>query len=220
MTTLLGTRRPGTAYGDVLDNRDHLVEALGLLPSSLPYKVTAPPEVAFDLPDSLRHTVRLVGRGGHDDPRRDASAADLLGQRLTLSYVPATEEDEALSRSYGGLTHTPPYLIEVRPQIKSGGVAVAIGSGSVGLGVRYTLRLELHSPGGTQVVTNTAIAGNLTAIGLGAAPSSASRLRRMRPRRSWLAWLGAISTAGTRRTPSCRACCASSLCVPPCPRAW
>jgi hypothetical protein len=93
--------------------------------------------------------------------------ADVLGRRLTLSYVPATDEDAALAKSYGGIARTPPYLIEVRPVIKTGGVEVAVGSGPVGMGVRFTFRIELRSPGGTQVVTNSVIAGNLTAIGLG-----------------------------------------------------
>ena len=35
------------------------------------------------------------------------------------------------------------------------------------MGVKYTLRLELGTPGGVETVTNTVLAGNLTAIGLG-----------------------------------------------------
>ncbi|HET6900751.1 MAG TPA: transglutaminase-like domain-containing protein, partial [Vicinamibacteria bacterium] len=165
--TLVAEQRPGTPYADVLARRDHILETLGLLPSSLPYRVTARPEVGFELPDTLRHSVRLVGEA--DTPVIDVTlpTADVLGHRLTLSYVPATDEDAALAKSYGGIARTPPYLIEVRPVIKTGGVEVAVGSGPIGMGVRFTFRIELRSPGGTQVVTNNLIAGNLTAIGLG-----------------------------------------------------
>jgi len=165
--TLVAEQRPGTPYADVLAHRDHVLETLGLLPSSLPYRVIGRPDVAFELPDALRHTVRLVGEA--DTPLLDVTVptADVLGHRLTLSYVPATEEDAALAKSYGGIARTPPYLIEVRPVIKKGGVEIAVGSAPVGMGVRFTFRIELRSPGGTQVVTNSLIAGNLTAIGLG-----------------------------------------------------
>ena len=84
-----------------------------------------------------------------------------------MSYLPATEEDAAVAAAYGGLASTPPYLVEVKPLIKSGGVAIAAGSATIGMGVRFTLRMEFKTPGVTETVTNTAIAGNLTAIGLG-----------------------------------------------------
>src|SRR5262249_566182 len=92
---------------------------------------------------------------------------DLLGRRLTLSYVPFDAEDEETVKSFGGLTRTPPYLIDVRAVLKSGGIVVATGSLPVGMAVKYTLRLEFAFPEGNDPVTNTVIAGNLTAIGLG-----------------------------------------------------
>ncbi|PYQ46369.1 MAG: hypothetical protein DMF78_26495, partial [Acidobacteria bacterium] len=187
----LAERKPGTAYADVLNDRSTLVETLGLLPSSLPYKVVSAPEVSYDLPDTLGHTLRLVGEAqGSSLLDVTLPVADVLGHRLTLSYLPATEEDEAVAATYGGIAHTPPYLIEVKPLIKSGGVAIAPGSGSIGMGVRFTLRMEFKTPGGTETVTNTAIAGNLTAIGLGGravtgAEEEQSRAAQILSRLAW-----------------------------------
>ena len=96
-----------------------------------------------------------------------AAVPALLGRRLTLAYMPFSPEDAEVVQQYGGLSRTPPYLIEVRPVLKSAGIVIASGDGPVGMGVRYTLRLELKGPGGTQTVSNTVLAGNMIAIGLG-----------------------------------------------------
>jgi hypothetical protein len=64
---LVAEERPGTPYADVLARRDHVLETLGLLPSSLPYRVTARP----------RGRLRAAGRaaahrspgGGRRTPR-------------------------------------------------------------------------------------------------------------------------------------------------------
>jgi len=166
VTELLTQQRPGLVYADVLNNRDHVAESLGILPPTTPY-AAAPIEVAYRLPDSLLHTVRIVGEAsGTTVLDATLPTADLLGRRVTLSYVPATEEDEEVARGYGGILRTPPYLIEVKPILRVGGVSVAAGGAGVGMGVRYTLRIELHAPGGTETVTNRVLAGNLTAIGL------------------------------------------------------
>ncbi|HEY2944840.1 MAG TPA: DUF6531 domain-containing protein, partial [Vicinamibacteria bacterium] len=166
VTELLAQQRPGLVYADVLNNRDHVAENLGILPPTTPY-AAAPIEVAYRLPESLLHTVRIVGEAsGSTVLDATLPAADLLGRRVTLSYVPATEEDDEVARGYGGILRTPPYLIEVKPILRVGGVSVAAGGAGVGMGVRYTLRIELRAPGGTETVTNRVLAGNLTAIGL------------------------------------------------------
>ena len=71
-------------------------------------------------------------------------------------------------RQYGGLFRTPPYLVEVMPVLKLGGVVLANGTGGAGLGVKLDFRIELGLPGGADEVENRVIAGNLTAIGLAA----------------------------------------------------
>jgi RHS repeat-associated protein len=164
---LLAQQRPDLAYADVLNDRGHIGENLGILPVTKPYAAVAS-EAGYGLPDSLRHTVHFLGdAAGSTVLDAILPVSDLLGRRLTLSYAPASEEDAEVARLYGGIVQTPPYLIEVRPVLKVGGVSVAAGTAGVGMGVRYTLRIELRTPGGTETVTNRILAGNLTAIGLG-----------------------------------------------------
>ncbi|HZM52338.1 MAG TPA: transglutaminase-like domain-containing protein, partial [Vicinamibacteria bacterium] len=158
----------GLSYEEFLNRRDLFAENLGLLPSTLPYRPTGAPEVSYEIQDSLRHTVHFKVETA-DRTVLDATlpVADLLGRRLTLSYVPFAPEDEDLARQFGGLLKTPPYLAQVKPILKSGGVDLVAGTGPVGLGVKVAFTLEFHTPGGTQIVTNDVVAGNLTAVGLG-----------------------------------------------------
>jgi hypothetical protein len=53
VTALLAEQRPGTTYGEALNSRTHVEQALGLLPSSLPYAAVARHDVGYDLPASL-----------------------------------------------------------------------------------------------------------------------------------------------------------------------
>ncbi|HVR71820.1 MAG TPA: transglutaminase domain-containing protein, partial [Vicinamibacteria bacterium] len=166
--------RPGTSYDSTLNRRVFGAEVHGLLPNTLPYKVVSVTEVGYDLPDALVHTLRLTAdRDGA--PLLDATlpVRDVLPRRLTLSYEPATEEDAEVVASYGSVTTTPPYLFEVKPILRSGGVEIAAGT-PIGMGVSFALRMELTTPGGSRVVTNAALAGNTTAVGLGGRETTAA----------------------------------------------
>ena len=154
-------------------------QSLGLLPSTLPYAVSTRAEVGYAPPAPLVHTARFLVEG-NGTTLLDASfeVPALLGQRLTLSYVPFEADDEEVVRQYGGLFRTPPYLVEVMPVLKLGGVVLANGTGGVGLGVKLDFRIELGLPGGTDEVRNRVIAGNLTAIGLAAGQVTAEESRQ------------------------------------------
>jgi hypothetical protein len=161
------TARPGIAYEDLLNRRAVVAEVYGLLPNRLPYDVVSVIEVGYDLPETLVHTLRLRGeRSGRTLLDASLPVPDVLGRRLTLSYEPATEDDADVVAGYGALALTPPYLVEVKPVIRSGGASIAAGD-PIGLAVAFTLRMDLATPGGTRVVTNSVVAGNTTAIGLG-----------------------------------------------------
>ena len=165
----LAERRPDVSYEEALARRDVIEQNLGLLPSTLPYAVVARAEVGYAPPEPLVHTARvLVESNGATLLDASFAVPALLGQRLTLSYVPFEADDEEVVRQYGGLFRTPPYLVEVKPVLKLGGVVLASGTAGTGLGVKLDFRIELGMPGGQGVVANRVVAGNLTAIGLAA----------------------------------------------------
>ncbi len=172
VTALLAAERPGVTYQQALNVRRAEGESLGILPNTLPYAATRD-QVGFNLPASLEHELRLLGRAG-DTTVLDVKlrTADVLGGRVSLLYQPFDDDDLAVVARFGGLYQTPPYLIEVRPVVYVAGVAYASGTAPVGFGVKYALRLELKSPGGTETVENTVLAGNLTALGLGGTDST------------------------------------------------
>ena len=178
-TAALAAGRPGVSYEQALARRDVVAQNLGLLPATLPYTVVARAEVGYAPPAPLVHTARFQV-AATDATLLDASfdVPALLGQRLTLSYVPFEADDEEVVRQYGGLFATPPYLVEVKPVLKLGGVVLATGAAGVGLGVGLDFRIELQTPGGRDTVENRVIAGNLTAIGLAAGQVTAGENRQ------------------------------------------
>ncbi len=166
--SLLATQRPGVAYEAVLNRRGLVPEGLGLLPNTLPYQGRAS-ETAYELPAALQHQVRLTGSlDGATLIEGRFAAADLLGGRLTLSYLPYDEDDAAVLERFGGLYQTPPYLVELKAVLNVDGIPQVAGTSPVGLGVKYALRLEADGPSVHEVVENTLLAGNLAALGLGA----------------------------------------------------
>jgi hypothetical protein len=143
--------------------------AAGLLPSTLPYATVSVNQELAALPDGLRHRVRFdaVGDGGTS---LDVTipASELLGRRLTLSYIPATVEDQIVANAFLGLNETPAYLVKVRPVLKVGGVVRAAGALSIQMGALHDVTIEIQTPRTTIPVTNTIMAGGYFAIGLAA----------------------------------------------------
>lgn len=167
ISQLLTETAVGTTYEAVLNVRNVVPEALGILPNSLPYRLVSATEVSYDIPKTLTHDVRfLAERDGVTLMDATFTVPELLGRRLTLSYLPFSSEDEETVAAFGGLSSTPPYLIEVKAVLRLGGVPIAAAGAPVGMGVRFHFRMELGTPGGTETASNDLIAGNLTAIGL------------------------------------------------------
>lgn len=158
------------SYEDQLAGRVLGEERLRFLPSSLPVEVAAATFESAVLTDNNHHRVRLVVRSGESetDPillDYQALLADLLGQRVTLSYQPATLDDHTTVNLFGGLDAVPLYLISLRPQIMIAGRQAAVGDAS-DAGIRQRLEIELTGPFGNEQMAKTVISGNYYALGL------------------------------------------------------
>jgi len=73
------------------------------------------------------------------------SLPELRGARITLSYEPASTDDENLITQYGGMFNVPAYLLHLKPVLKKDGIPVASGIG-VGSGSEQTFAITLQSP--------------------------------------------------------------------------
>jgi transglutaminase-like putative cysteine protease len=159
----------GITLADVLFTRTPASNAAGLLPGTLPYATVAVHAELAALPNDLRHTARFVARAA------EAQAFDvtlpmavLLGRRVTLSYVPATVEDQLAASAFLGIDNTPAYLLKLRPVLKVGGVIEGAGEAAVQMGDLHALTIEVRTPRGVVTIANDYVAGGYYAIGLAA----------------------------------------------------
>ncbi len=152
-------------------------EKLGVLPNSLPYRVVEKKAEFSEVPDELRHKIKfeiyqvsssLLGSIPASSPDFSVtiSMPELAGKRITLSYIPATQDDAAIIEEYGGITNVPAYLVEMKPVLRVEGEAVAIGN-PVTLGETQQFVMEFISPGGgVDRVSNDVTVGAYYAVGL------------------------------------------------------
>jgi hypothetical protein len=146
---LLDGEGRGETVDDVLGTRSVDAAPLGLLPSSLPATVLAVTgESATLAPEHVQRIRLRVWPGGTGEadggqaPLLDAelTLGELLARRVSLSFMPATLEDHQTTLLFGGLLSTPPYLVEVRPQLVVAGRREAAGDGSLADGRTGTSR--------------------------------------------------------------------------------
>jgi transglutaminase-like putative cysteine protease len=134
---------------------------------------------ASELTDTQRY---LVGVATVDAQGLSAQATfrlpEIYGQRLTVSFPPATAADQALVQSFGGYYKTPADQLHVAASIAVNGQIVATGSRAVSIGDGHFVVVDLLFPGATQPATlfHTVFAGGFYALGLDAQGDLASEI--------------------------------------------
>jgi hypothetical protein len=113
---------------------------LGILPATTPYKIVSALTKYSKIPDSLRHKIRFESGFSYE-----TSTPELIGKRITLSYIPASSSDRDTIIAYGTIYDTPAYLIEVRPVLRIDGEIVATGD-PVGMGYKETFTISFTEP--------------------------------------------------------------------------
>ena len=196
-----------STVGDVIGKKIIPQQAHPMLAGSLPYAVVLAGNQAASIPSSQQHqfTYRLnttdpYGYDGTEILRFTDKLSNLVGKRLTLSYVPATQSDADTIASYlpkanadGSPirpdqlpTSLPGYLIRLKAQINLDGVPVATSSTALPMGT------DLASTGGfTQLYDasqwdltseSSNVVGQATAIGISAGGISANQLTHLKDR--------------------------------------
>jgi len=158
---------------EIIGGRRTIVREAPILPSGLPYERVVEGARYAALPQSLQPRIRFgIGADllGNPLEQIDFPWAELNNRKVTLSFLPATPDDEAALLALlpeGELTDVsqlpssiPAYLIRVVPQLKIEGETVLTGA-SLGLGEElafsYSVRDPIH---GTQHYPNRVLAGS------------------------------------------------------------
>lgn len=181
--------------GDVLGRKDIVKQELPYLLGTLPYRTAVKGATFTTIPDSLRHKLSFsVTNEAADQTFVDPDAPpvadtslnatktlpELAGKKITLSYGPATVQEEMVINSYLPRPHAdgtpiqpselpatlPAYLVNLKPELRIDGQVVATGA-AVGLGGTNIFSMTFSDPAyGASQVTNYVDAGVYQAIGL------------------------------------------------------
>jgi len=97
--------------GDILGEKTIIPSTRPVLAASLPYQIIEKVETVSVLPETFRHQYRLVlfenaVKRSQNQPlfEFNSSFPNLANQKMSLSFVPATAEDEVLIQEYSQLT--------------------------------------------------------------------------------------------------------------------
>lgn len=174
---------PNATVGDILGKKEIVRKEYSYLLGTLPYRGAIRGARYTALPDTLCHKLTFtVQKDAFDDTPLvlTKSLPELAGKKITLSYSPATPQDEAVINSYLPQPHAdgtpiqpnelptslPAYLINVKPELRIDGQVMATGA-SVGLGGTNIFTMTFSDPShGADQITNYIDAGVYQAIGL------------------------------------------------------
>lgn len=170
--TYVAANHPELTYPDDVFRRGTIVpDQLGLLPSSLPYKVLVKDNEYAEIPANKRHQIRfhISDDWGSTLLDQTVNLPEIASKRVTISYVAATPADQATIDAYGDLYSTPPDLIYLKPVLKIDGVAAAVGGG-IGAGTLHYSDMYFLTPAGEgnpiPAIYNYITAGTYQGIGI------------------------------------------------------
>jgi len=164
----LEENHPNASLMDVFGMKRIKKESFGFIPRAFPYKVVSVIGRFDEIPADKRYVVKIQVKTSYQDIIFSYSftTVDALSKRITLSYIPAGEEDEEIIDSYGSLIKTPPYLVNLKPVLRIEGEVVREGDAIKG-GEPDVLDVVFESPSGySEVVSNEVIAGAYYALGI------------------------------------------------------
>lgn len=142
------------------------------LPNSLPVPVVRVSRESAALSNDKLHQIRVVVYSDETDTNESLNItiplAKLASQRVTLSYIPSTIEEQQIVQQFGGLAYTPSFLVNLTPQLKVNGLLVATGQSSIPAGQNHVSKIELIAPFGSRVLDKNLVSGGYHALGISA----------------------------------------------------
>jgi len=125
---------PELSYEDILRTRKIIPESIGFIPGSLPFDVDKIDAVFSEIDADDIYKVNIIIYGPWPIIDYTVTIPEILGKRIAVSWIASTQDDQDVIDSYGGLYHTPPYLVQLKPVLKINGDVVAVGTDGVGMG--------------------------------------------------------------------------------------
>ncbi|MGJ8662564.1 MAG: DUF6531 domain-containing protein, partial [Marinicella sp.] len=146
-------------YESLLSEVELVTPTIQLLPASLPFTVIATTAESPSLLAAHIHHLKISLNNGSELLNIEVPLPKLAGNRVTLSYLPATVDDLNIINQAGGMSQVPPYLVELRPVIKINGRQVETVTESLPMAELHDLNLELISPNGVVTLERKILAG-------------------------------------------------------------
>jgi hypothetical protein len=170
------TNYPSSKAEDLFGSRRIIEEKVDLLPASLPraIKVNSITAEYADLPASKREEASISIPGFVTKSRPVAS---LLGKRITVSYVGATQSDRDIIASYGDISKVPAYLIRMVPVIGIDGQTTTATT-SAPMGEDQILKVTIDTPRGSQTLSHHLTVGGFYSLVLDGGHIPAAALER------------------------------------------
>jgi hypothetical protein len=172
---------PDATVGDVIGGAKTIVQEFPVLPSSLPNRIVTTGARYGQLPTQLQHQISYAFEkdilGDPIDPITFAWP-EINNQKITLSFKPATPEDEEAMQSLlpdGEITDIsqlptsiPAYLINVIPELKVNGHTVKEGSAMrLGEELAFTTIINYRNYGKVPYTYNVAAGSYLSIAAVG-----------------------------------------------------
>ena len=194
MFDYLAANLPGTSLVDVSYDGNVIPQAFGILPGSLPYTVRSVATEFSEVPGSLRHAVRVNVSSSGTLFQTNLLLPEVALQRRTISFVAATQADQTTIDGFGGIGNTPPFLANVKPQLKLDGVLVVEGTAiSLGSDISVTIGFIEPEKGETDSVSHPFLtAGDYISVNLDVGQTTQELVTERSER-----LLNAIDTIGT-----------------------
>jgi len=196
------------SYSNGIEKKEIVKKEYPHLLGTLPYRNSVRGSKFTTIPDIYRHKLSFnvkndafdISTFDPDAPIVDTSLnitkslPELAGKKITLSYSPATPQDEAIINSFMPSPHAdgtliqpselpsslPAYLINLKPELRIDGQVVATGA-PVGLGGTNIFTMTFSDPSyGSSQVLNYIDAGVYQAIGLNLGRISQDQLTNLK----------------------------------------
>jgi hypothetical protein len=160
---------PNATIGDIIGKKTIITKSLPIFSETLPYKTITKGWKSSEIPDNLRHKVafNLLDEWGlYTVISVTKALPEIAGEKITVSYAPASSNDESILLSYvnTGANSLPAYLINLKPEFRINGQVVSSGN-NIGLGKGQAFNITLTSPAsGSNIISNNLTVGTYNAI--------------------------------------------------------